>query len=360
MAPKTKALALALSLIPSLSFRAPAAPRTSTRRAANSFHAEGDLSGDFQLSGLWKLERRPCVDEALPAAVPIQPSWSGCRWTSPARARVLADSVLVTLDSRGGFSTPPETPADRAVRGRWSCDGAELKMSRFGRHACNVVETYTGNYERGEGVSGTMLFGAVEPEYAGTFTMTQQLASLQPVVENVKPNRTTPLFKCDQIVGKWSLDFSSETSISAYEVVLYGNRTWETTSDLGNGAKLAGKWNLFDSGIDLTSGIDGSGGRIWLWLRRFGGSTAVTTGVHLNHDRLYIGALTAAPTPPGADDDAPPSPRRIKGQVAIGWSTEPAFIGSFRMKLCGNQPLVRGVPTKLQNSLSRPIRSRFG
>jgi hypothetical protein len=58
----------------------------------------------------------------------------------------------------------------------------------------------------------------------------------------------------------------------------------------------------------------------------------VTTGVHLNHDRLYIGALTAAPTPPGADDDAPPSPRRIKGQVAIGWSTEPAFIGSFRMK----------------------------
>ncbi|KAH8065027.1 hypothetical protein JL722_1923 [Aureococcus anophagefferens] len=360
MAPTTKALALALSLIPSLSFRAPAAaPRTSTRRAAN-FHAEGDLSGDFQLSGLWKLERRPCVDEALPAAVPIQPSWSGCRWTSPARARVLADSVLVTLDSRGGFSTPPETPADRAVRGRWSCDGAELKMSRFGRHACNVVETYTGNYERGEGVSGTMLFGAVEPEYAGTFTMTQQLASLQPVVENVKPNRTTPLFKCDQIVGKWSLDFSSETSISAYEVVLYGNRTWETTSDLGNGAKLAGKWNLFDSGIDLTSGIDGSGGRIWLWLRRFGGSTAVTTGVHLNHDRLYIGALTAAPTPPGADDDAPPSPRRIKGQVAIGWSTEPAFIGSFRMKLCGNQPLVWGVPTKLQNSLSRPNRSRFG
>ena len=28
--------------------------------------------------------------------------------------------------------------------------------------------------------------------------------------------------------------------------------------------------------------------------------------------------------------------------------------------LCGNQPLVWGVPTKLQNSLSRSNRSRFG
>ena len=29
-------------------------------------------------------------------------------------------------------------------------------------------------------------------------------------------------------------------------------------------------------------------------------------------------------------------------------------------RLCGNQPLVWGVPTKLQNSLSRSNRSRFG
>ena len=31
-----------------------------------------------------------------------------------------------------------------------------------------------------------------------------------------------------------------------------------------------------------------------------------------------------------------------------------------RLDLCGNQPLVWGVPTKLQNSLSRSNRSRFG
>ena len=31
-----------------------------------------------------------------------------------------------------------------------------------------------------------------------------------------------------------------------------------------------------------------------------------------------------------------------------------------RATLCGNQPLVWGVPTKLQNSLSRSNRSRFG
>ena len=34
--------------------------------------------------------------------------------------------------------------------------------------------------------------------------------------------------------------------------------------------------------------------------------------------------------------------------------------GSYGGALCGNQPLVWGVPTKLQNSLSRSNRSRFG
>ena len=36
------------------------------------------------------------------------------------------------------------------------------------------------------------------------------------------------------------------------------------------------------------------------------------------------------------------------GKTPMGWD------------LCGNQPLVWGVPTKLQNSLSRSNRSRFG
>ena len=305
--------------------------------ARSSFHAEGDLSGDYQLSGLWKLERLPLEDDggACPV-VPIQPSWSGDRWESPGRVRVLANSVYVTLDAAGGFSTPPETPEAEAVRGKWSCDGSEITLSRFGRYK-NVIETYQGIYDDTSGddvgVRGTMLFGADEPEYAGTFRMTQQLRAFNPVVRNVAPNRTMPLFRCDDVLGTWSLDFAGDGSISAYEIRLYANRTWETTSSLGRAdAKLAGKWNLFDSDIDLTSGIDGSGGRVWLWLRRFGGSKAVTTGVHVTHDRLYIGRLAAAPTPPGADPDDRPTPRNVKGQVAIGWSTEPAFIGQFTMK----------------------------
>ena len=53
------------------------------RRAA--FHAEGDLSGAFQLSGVWKLERES--DDAV-EQVPIQPtnpSWSGDRWSDVVR-----------------------------------------------------------------------------------------------------------------------------------------------------------------------------------------------------------------------------------------------------------------------------------
>jgi len=84
------------------------------------------------------------VEVARPR-VPIQVSWSGDRWASPARTRVRGSSVYVTLEPGGEFSTPPETPERERVRGTWACDGAELTMARHGR-ARNVVET------RGAGV----------------------------------------------------------------------------------------------------------------------------------------------------------------------------------------------------------------
>lgn len=313
--------------------------RGSRGPCAKSFHAEGDLSGKYQLSGLWKLERVP-VDFGAPRSVknevPIQPSWSGDRWDSPARVRTLHSSVYVTLDSAGGFSTPAGTEDGLAVRGKWSCDGAELTMATFGTSR-NVLETYEGTYSppsesTPEGsVRGFMAYGASEPEYAGKFSMTPVMPKLNPIVENEEVSRTSPLFACDSFVGAWDLDFQSDTSVAAYKLNLYKNRTWETTEgSLGvDDAKLAGKWNLFDDSIDLTSGIDGVGGRVWLWLRRFG--QVATKGVHLNHDRLYIGSVT--PTSSSKNDHAAdPKPKSAKGQVAIGWSTEPAFIGSFRMR----------------------------
>ena len=54
------------------------------------------------------------------------------------------------------------------------------------------------------------------------------------------------------------------------------------------------------------------------------------------------------------------------GAVAAGSSTgaSPRFLLRLhdpgRGRLCGNQQLIWGVPTKLQNSLSRSHRSRFG
>ena len=53
-------------------------------------------------------------------------------------------------------------------------------------------------------------------------------------------------------------------------------------------------------------------------------TVASSSGVHLSQDRLYLGRIT------GAAGDASKI-RRVKGQVAVGWSTEPAFIGSFRL-----------------------------
>eukprot|EP00629_Pelagomonadales_sp_RCC1024_P000728 CAMPEP_0119265210 /NCGR_PEP_ID=MMETSP1329-20130426/4079_1 /TAXON_ID=114041 /ORGANISM="Genus nov. species nov., Strain RCC1024" /LENGTH=305 /DNA_ID=CAMNT_0007265023 /DNA_START=94 /DNA_END=1008 /DNA_ORIENTATION=- len=285
-------------------------PKTPLLRRAASFHAEGDLSGDFRLSGVWKLERNPVDFERPKKTVDIHRSWSGEAYAAPNRPRVLKNSVLVTLDAAGGFRTP-EQQSGEELRGKWSCDGSELTLARFDNIGNHVVETYTGVYSKSKNrVKGTMAYGASEPEYAGRFRMTPLFPELQPVVANEVRNRTMPLFRVAQVAGAWSLEFRGTEGFSAYDVRLYENRTWETVSDLGApGARLAGKWNLFDDGIDLASGIEGRGGRLWLWLRRFG--PTATKGVHLTHDRLYLGRIT----PVSGTDAEAPEPRRVSGQV---------------------------------------------
>ena len=54
----------------------------------------------------------------------------------------------------------------------------------------------------------------------------------------------------------------------------------------------------------------------------------IRTGVHLTHDRLYLGRITKA----AGGDDTTPRPRKVAGQVAIGWAGEPAFIGAFTLR----------------------------
>lgn len=311
-----------------------ALPRVSPRLRAHNFHGSGDNSGGkYRMAGLWRLDRLPADDGSRArAVVPIQTSWSGNRWASPARAMTpRGTSVFVTLAPGGEFSTAPETPERERVRGTWSCDGAELTMAAFGR-ARNVVEEYTGEYSPENGVNGTMTYGYSDPEYFGTFALARVLASLEPVTENVEVPRTRPRVEAAAVVGSWDLEVVSDASAAIYGVRLYGNLTWETTGEM-SGAKLAGKWNVADGeqgldGVDVTSGIRGSGSRLWLWLRRF---NSATTGVSLNHDRLYVGTISA-PASSTDDDDAPPRVRAIAGGVAVGWATEVAWIGTFRMR----------------------------
>ena len=73
--------------------------RATPLRAA--FHAEGDLSGAFQLSGVWKLERQS--DDAVDA-VPIQPtnpSWSGTAGLAVGTGRPAGLQCLCCLKQRG-------------------------------------------------------------------------------------------------------------------------------------------------------------------------------------------------------------------------------------------------------------------
>lgn len=87
-------------------------------------------------------------------------------------------------------------------------------------------------------------------------------------------------------------------------------------------------WNIFDEYIDITSGISGTGSKIWLWMRRFGKSSATTSGVYLEQDRIYIGNIR----PMSICNNTSFIPRDIHGQVAIGWGNEQNFIGYFRMR----------------------------
>ena len=90
------------------------------RRAA--FHAEGDLSGAFQLSGVWKLERESDdVAEAVPIQ-PTNPSWSGDRWSGRregAPRKKQRQQELLQLDAAGGWREPARFP-NRARGGAWT------------------------------------------------------------------------------------------------------------------------------------------------------------------------------------------------------------------------------------------------
>jgi len=305
------------------------------------FHAEGDASGNYMLSGLWELTTRRTQDDAVPtspqwaaqqqrahratsgAATRRDPylCWSGNGFASPARPAVPeVSTTLLTLKSRGVFESPPaENSNDEADRwrGAWSCDGDEVTLARYGRYGRQVVEWYTGTVKAEEvelnrlsgSVSGHIGYGAHEPEYAGTFTMRQVLPQFNPLRRREETRGEGVVFTTDRVAGTYSLQLAgSSSSPSIFLVELKPDLTWETVGGIGattdaqsstddDGPRLAGKWNVYRDSIDLSSGIPGEGARLWLWLRRFGTRGGrVSKGVSgLNADQLFMGRIRPVP-----------------------------------------------------------------
>ncbi|KAJ1449601.1 hypothetical protein M885DRAFT_622440 [Pelagophyceae sp. CCMP2097] len=335
----------------SLGFEAPAR-RAGSLVQLTAFHAEGDGSGDFLLSGVWRLTRRPAADAAQqPRAIAgARPSWSDSAYVldSPFRAAAPATQTTITvhLSSDGRFASPPDTDEALAVRGKWSCEGREVVLTRFGR-ASTVLETYEGTVTpRAAGadaaIIGHMAYGAHEPEYSGSFEMEMFMPQLHPLRARAPQIRAAPIFATAHLAGKWSLQIVTPDSASIVVVDLDANGSWQTIQGVAlpreAGAaseteepRLAGKWNIYDSEINLGSGIRGTGANLWLWLRRWAADgTVVSRGCNLSADNLYMGRIQG---PRISDDDATAkSATSVRGKIALGWSFEPAFIGTFHMK----------------------------
>ncbi len=294
----------------------------------SSYNQDGDYSGEYQLSGLWKFEVQS-IDIYKPTKKPEQISWSGDSWLSPKREYINFESFYVNLESSGSFSTPVKIGKSK-FRGKWSCKGNEITLTRF-KYGYTEIESYIGIYSplNNGTIHGIFTFGAIEPFYVGTFKMTHTMSSFNPIQKNIDINENKTIFKAKTFVGNWQLLFKGETSFSTYNIRLYRNLTWESTNYIGNKSKLAGYWNLYNESVDTTTGISGKGSMFWLWIRRFGYVSSNTSGTHLEQDRMYLGIIHPAPS---TNKTAELVPKRVDGDVSVGWSTEPEFIGRFTMK----------------------------
>tara|TARA_B100000073_G_C23736073_1_gene572199 strand:+ start:709 stop:1728 length:1020 start_codon:yes stop_codon:yes gene_type:complete len=308
------------------------------RQIIKSFNDLGDLSGDYQLSGLWKIQIES-TESYKEFKSPNQISWSGNKWSSPNRNSIIFDSFFVNLESNGKFSSPISAYRSE-FRGIWYCINDELFMSRC-EYGYNSIESYSGIYLPENGtIFGTFTFGEIEPFYVGTFKMTQLLKSFNPIIKNLDTSNKKSIFRTNKMFGNWQLTFESDSGFSNYNIILHKNLTWETINYFGKvDYKLAGNWNIYSDSIDITSGIHGQGNKIWLWVRRFGKIPTISKKVNLEQDRLYIGLIYESPNRNKTGhwynfefQRKGSEPRNIKGDVCIGWTTEPHFIGTFTMK----------------------------
>ena len=286
-----------------------------------NYNLDGDLSGSYKLSGVWKLYREP-----LPKIENTDPNlvWSGNKWSSP--NRIFFSTIYLILDSEGSFFTPKDS-ITRNFYGKWSCNDNELSLTRY-RFGYSAFETYTGLYYpvNNGTIYGEFCYGAIEPEYSGKFIMTRLMQTINPIKKNYDLtifNHNS--FNVKDLLGKWQLDVEKDFSFLSVKIILHNNLTWESFDSYSN---LAGIWNIYDETIDITSGIQGRGYKFWLLLRRFSKTTNACSNINIEQDCLYTGIIRESPQV----NVSSIRPRDIKGDVSIGWQIEQAFIGTFRMR----------------------------
>ena len=125
-----------------------------------AYNQDGDLSGDYQLSGLWKFEIQS-MDVYRELKHPPQIAWSGDIWCSPKRQSILFETFYVNLEPSGSTFSSPSKPGLSKFRGKWSCKGNEITLTRF-KYGFSEIESYIGIYSplNNGTIYGIFTFGA--------------------------------------------------------------------------------------------------------------------------------------------------------------------------------------------------------
>jgi hypothetical protein len=275
--------------------------------------------------------------------------------------------------------------AMKRLEGRWSVDASSKEMSVALYGLGKSVKMYLiGDFDKSlSSVQGYIGDGAIDIEYVGKFTLSKFMPgfslSEQPPLE--KPAAIQVIeYDVDDLIGRWKIatlntpdqledvidrhdmnaaekrrtsaedyregdsKFRGTLSPVLFEVELFRNLTWFSTSGFGDG-RLKGKWNVYDGfgDIDVHTAIRGTGSRVWLKCSRFGILGGLQCeGISLTADFIYIGVICS-----GIEQDSysetpflattSPSPLnmrltlRISGHVAEGFPNQPVFTGRFNM-----------------------------